>query len=73
MEVKITGQNPIQKHVYSTFYRGKRFDVNTLTNSVTIATFNDKTGSRFLPVKSSVTKNKVLSAVLQHIAGNKDQ
>ena len=32
--VKITGQNPVYPHYVSTFYMGKRYDVNIKTGKV---------------------------------------
>ncbi|QYW05998.1 UNVERIFIED: hypothetical protein OPA17_100 [Vibrio phage OPA17] len=73
MLVTITGQNPNHKHCFSTLCNGSRFDVNTVSKSVTMATFNPKTGSRFVPVKSGKVRDAVLNAVLKHVTENKDQ
>ncbi|UGC97255.1 hypothetical protein OTA22_102 [Vibrio phage OTA22] len=47
--------------------------MNTVSKSVTMATFNPKTGSRFVPVKSGKVRDAVLNAVLKHVTENKDQ
>ena len=33
-KAKITSQNPVHRHVFSTLCNGKRYDINTITGKV---------------------------------------
>ena len=57
---KVTGIDPVHTHCYSTLYRGKRYDINTINGKVYAKRFSDRIGSYTVEI---TTNQSIIKAV----------